>query len=96
MDRKDRREKRDKGVPIGTKTDQHVENEDDGFLIVRNKDRKRKLAKKDDSESSEEAEDFPPKRGLGETVRGARVERGGNRGDRGGRGGFFKNSRNQE
>lgn len=108
---KERKPKQDRGVELGAKT---AANEDDDFTVVRNKDRKRKIAKQDDSDSSDEASGAFKARGENyakrdetytsgggdvfgsvrkddefDGVRGARVERGGNRG---GRGGFFKNS----
>ena len=69
---------RDKGVPFGEHMAAKVE-DDDGFEIVRNKDRKRKV-KREASSSSE-----------GDQA-GTKITRGDARGSRGGRGGYFKNS----
>jgi len=82
-EQKQRRPK-DKGMDLRAKLAQDAE-EDDDFTIVRNKDKKKKFTRAPSNSSSDEEE---PRRGGG-TIRGARVERGGNRG---GRGGFFKSS----
>lgn len=84
VDRKDRRQPKDKGMSLGAFNQQQTgANDEEGFQIVGRETRKK--AKKDDSSSDEEAD--KPTRGFNrnpaENVRGARVERGGTRGGRG-------------
>jgi len=71
------RKPRDKGVPFGQHDKDANDSEDEGFMVIKGRERKAKVAK-DGSSSDEEG--------------GFEVKRGGDRG-RGGRGGgFFKNS----
>lgn len=83
-----RRPQKDRGVELHEATQDAAD--DDDFTIVRNKDKKRRFAKQDSGSSSdEEGQGGAFRTRGGANVRGARVERGGNRG---GRGGFFKSS----
>lgn len=78
--------KKDRGVDLDAKLAQDADDDGD-FTIVRNKEKKRFARRPSNSSSDDEA---GPSRGRGGgNIRGARVERGGNRG---GRGGFFKSS----
>ena len=78
---KDRKPK-DKGVPFEKHmANQNNQDDDEGFEIVRNKERKPKTFNRDASSGSEEAPSD-----------GTKITRGDTRAPRGGRGGFFKNS----
>lgn len=76
------RKPKDKGIDLRAKLAQDAE-EDDEFTIVRGKQPKKRPTKKNDDSSSDDDDNQQPKRGGG-NIRGARVERGGNRGNRGG------------
>jgi len=74
------RKPRDRGVPFGQhEKDANNDSEDEGFMVIKGRERKAKVAK--DGSSSEEEGCFEVKRG------GDRGRGGGGRG-----GGFFKNS----
>ena len=83
IDRKDRRQQKDKGMSLNAFNQQNADDEE-GFEIV-GRDTRKKKAKKDDSSSDEDEPNRGFKRNTGEAIRGARVERGGTRGGRGGK-----------
>ena len=84
IDRKDERQPKDKGMSLNDFNNQAAD-DDEGYEIV-GRDTRKKKAKKDNSSSDEEDEPSKGfKRNTGETIRGARVERGGTRGGRGGK-----------
>ena len=85
-EQKQRRPRKDKGVDLDAKLAQDADDDGD-FTIVRNKEKKR-FARRPSNSSSDDDVNQGRGRGGG-NIRGARVERGGNRG---GRGGFFKSS----
>ena len=89
VDRKDRRQPKDKGMSLNSFNNKGNFDDEEGFEIV-GRDTRKKKNKKDDSSSEDEGnKKFGGfKRNTGEAIRGARVERGGTRGGtRGGRGG---------